>query len=71
MQPLIILVVGYITGCIWGLYLNTGIVPIIFLCIYIFCKIKYHDFTSKYKWYIVVFVIAIFVSRVRIRIFGK
>ncbi len=71
MQPLIILVVGYITGCIWGLYLDTSVVPIIFLSIFIFCKIRYSGFILKYKWYIAVFVIAMLVSRVRIRVSRK
>lgn len=31
MQPLVILVVGYITGLIWGRYLKTNITPVIFL----------------------------------------
>lgn len=33
MQPLLIIVVGYITGDLWGQYLNISIVPIIFLFI--------------------------------------
>lgn len=33
MQPLLIIVVGYIIGDLWGQYFNTNIVPIIFLFI--------------------------------------
>lgn len=34
MRPLIFLVVGYITGISWGLYLNINIVPAIFFGIF-------------------------------------
>ena len=43
-RPIFIIVIGYIIGIIWGLYLQTSIVPFYFLLliIYIIIKLPYH-----------------------------
>lgn len=60
----VIMTVGYITGCIWGLYLDLNIIPIVFLCIFVLYK-------SKNRGYVLAFVIFMLIARVRIRIFRK
>lgn len=69
MQPLILIAVGYITGCIWGLYLKTNIASIVFLFVFIFLKIKYKEIITKYKCYILLFLIAILISKLQVRVF--
>lgn len=67
MQPLICFTVGYITGILWGLYIDINIVPIIFLCfwglVFIAKKIKSLE---KYKLYILLFIISIIFSNIQI-----
>ncbi len=48
-RPIFIIVIGYIIGIIWGLYLQTSIVPFYFLLliIYIIIKLPYHK--KKFK----------------------
>ena len=43
-RPIFIIVIGYIIGIIWGLYLQISIVPFYFLLliIYIIIKLPYH-----------------------------
>lgn len=77
MQPAVILVVGYITGIIWGRYLKTSIAPIIFLlffiCQSIYMLVKNKDksstfniYISKYKLYISFAFILAFISNIQI-----
>lgn len=65
MQPLILIAVGYITGCIWGLYFKGSIVPIVFLPIFIFCFIKYKEKIKKYKKFLILFIICIAIGGIR------
>ena len=48
-RPIFVLVIGYIIGILWGLYLQTSIVPFYFLllAIYIIIKLPYHK--KKFK----------------------
>lgn len=67
-QPLLTITVGYITGYIWGLYLETSIAPLCFLGLggaLIF--IKKRDLVIKYKMHIVLFVLFSFISFMQIR----
>ncbi len=78
MQPLVILVVGYITGLIWGRYLKTNITPVIFLLFLAFSlisnkagKSKKRDKKSRYKFrgipkYIIISLIFAIVSNIQI-----
>lgn len=77
MQPLVIIVVGYITGIIWGRYLKTSIAPVIFLLFFtgkiIFILVKnkskfsfFNKQISKYKWYILFALILAFISNIQI-----
>ena len=63
MRPLIIITVGYITGILWGLYLEINIVPIIFIFFFggIFLIKK------KYKLYLILFTIFILISNLQIK----
>lgn len=63
MQLLTIITVGYITGIIWGLYLKTSIVPIIFLSvgILVFFRKKIYNI-QKYKWQFIFCIIALIIS---------
>ena len=67
MRPLLILVVGYITGISWGLYFNISIVPAIFLgfsLLYFFSKKI--DIVNKYKKYIFLAILLAFFSNMQI-----
>ena len=48
-RPIFVIVIGYIIGILWGLYLQTSIVPFYFLllAIYIIIKLPYHK--KKFK----------------------
>lgn len=69
MQPLILIAVGYITGCIWGLYLNIDIASILFLCVFAFLKMNYKEIIKEHKWYIFIFLITVLISKLQVRIF--
>lgn len=65
MQPLLIIVVGYITGDLWGQYLNISIVPIIFLFIIGFYSLaRKKQKINKKK--IILFLIIIIISDLQI-----
>ncbi len=68
MQPLILITVGYITGIIWGLYLNLNIAPIIFFVFggYLVLLKKSQRLIS-YKWVIVAMGAAAIISNVQVR----
>lgn len=78
MRPAIIIVVGYITGLIWGRYLKTSIAPVIFLLflvIYLILKKlsrskgKELNWISKFKKmhrYIILCLIFALVSNIQI-----
>ena len=67
MRPLLILVVGYITGISWGLYLNTSIVPTIFLGFFVlYFFSKKIEIINKYKWYIFLAILLAFFSNIQI-----
>lgn len=78
MRPLVIIVVGYITGLIWGRYLKTSIAPVIFLLflvIYLTLKklsrpnYKELNWISKFKEmhkYIILGLIFALVSNIQI-----
>lgn len=66
-RPLLLITVGYITGIIWGLYLETNIASIIFLVAvggYIFLKKR--NIISKYKVHIMVFIFCAILSNIQI-----
>ena len=68
-QPLLIITVGYIIGELWGLYLETSMVPLCILGLggaLIF--IKKRDFIKKYKLHIMLFVLFSIISFVQITI---
>ncbi len=67
MRPLIFLVVGYITGISWGLYLNINIVPAIFLAFFsLFIFSRKFQTVNKYKFYIFVAILLAFLSNTQI-----
>ncbi|MCI8397351.1 MAG: DUF4131 domain-containing protein [Clostridia bacterium] len=59
MQPLTIVVVGYITGELWGQYFNINIVPIIFLFIIGFYLLAKKKQATKNKKIILFLIISI------------
>lgn len=60
----VMMTVGYITGCIWGLYLDLNIIPIVFLCIFALYK-------ANHRGYVIAFIVFMIIARVRVRLFGK
>ena len=60
MQPLIVIVVGYITGILWGQYFNTSIVPIIFFIILGFYSL------ARKKRAIILFLLIAIISNLQI-----
>ena len=68
-QPLLTITVGYIIGYIWGLYLETSMVPLCFLGLGgALILIKKRDLITKYKLHIILFVLFSFISFIQITI---
>ncbi len=75
MRPLAVITVGYITGIIWGLYLNISIVPVFFLLIGIFILFnwfggerlrKFIQKANSKKFYIISFIVFAIISNAQI-----
>lgn len=71
MQLLSLIAVGYITGIIWGLYLNINIVPVFFLLVLGLIFGKKIKCIDQNKRCIVIFIIAMLISNVRINALEK
>lgn len=70
-RPILIAVIGYIIGILWGLYLKINIIPIIFILLislYITYKIKKEN---KYKNIIILITITTIISNLQITYLNK
>lgn len=67
MQPLRWITVGYITGILWGLYLKSSIVPMIFLCLGIVFVLQKKQRLSSYRHCFMIFLLAMILSSVHIQ----
>ena len=59
-RPVLVAVIGYIIGILWGLYLKFSIVPLLFILI-ILCIIK-----KKYSKLIIILTITILISNIQV-----
>lgn len=69
-RPILIAVIGYIIGIIWGLYFKTNIIPIIFILL-ISIPITYKIKKNKYRNIIILIAITAIISNIQVIYLNK